>query len=349
MDGSSYRNLLFANQLRVIQHNKTVEEKRGYYPLNLRVLIPEERLTFPLHLKILTETPSVIKYLPCFPKDEIFREEWLTKLSKMRIEKLYFQEVDLDKVIAYLNNVLFILDNRNGPNSDNLEIKFRVLFDHLNLTLIRAYNNLGKEENVLSVVRGLDQFLGELEKNPIALQPLWDLLLLEYRFYNHAANVFLIALTMMKTMKKKPCDLKAMGLASLFFDVGMTKVPGEIIFQSGLLKSNERLLMENHPQVSFDLMRKYSCIPMDSLRLILEHHENHDGSGYPHRLNHFRQHPHTPILRLVDAFTALISPRPYRPGFTPFKAIKILQEQHGPKGPIFDPKLIISLVKKALN
>jgi HD-GYP domain-containing protein (c-di-GMP phosphodiesterase class II) len=348
MEGSATRKLFFSNQLKVVQQNKLADGQSGYYPLNLRVLIPSERLTFTLYLKVLAGTPAEVKYLPCFYSDEVLTKEWLTKLREMRVEKLYFQQNDLDNVIAYINNVLFILDNEDEYKPAMAGFKLRVLFDHLNLTLVRAYNNLNKEENVISVVKGGEQIMDELEKNPLALQPLWDLLLLEYRFYNHAANVFLIALTMMKSLKKKSDDCKAMGLAALFFDVGMTKISEDIIYKSGVLKANERLQLENHPQTSFEIMKKYSYIPLDTLRLIVEHHENFDGSGYPQRLDHFRQHSYTPVLRLVDAFTALISPRPFRPGYPPFKAIKILQEQHGPKGPVFDHRLILTLVKKAL-
>jgi HD-GYP domain-containing protein (c-di-GMP phosphodiesterase class II) len=348
MEGSSTRKLFFANQLRVVQQNKPTDAQSGYYALNLRVLIPSERLTFPLYLKVLAGSPAEVKYLPCFYLDEVIEKEWLTKFQEMKVEKLYFQQNDLEKVIAYINNVLFILGNEDEYKPEMAEFKFRVLFDHLNLILVRAYNNLNKEENVISVVQGGEQILDELKKNPLSLRPLWDLLLLEYRFYNHAANVFLIALTMMKSLKKKSSDCRDMGLAALFFDVGMTKIPEDIIFKPGVLKANERLQLENHPQTSFEIMKKYSYIPLDTLRLIVEHHENFDGSGYPKRLDHFRQHPHTPILRLVDAFTALISPRPFRPDYTHFQAIKIIQEQNGPKGPVFDHRLIITLVKKAV-
>lgn len=84
---------------------------------------------------------------------------------------------------------------------------------------------------------------------------------------------------------------------------------------------------------------------MEALRLILEHHENSDGSGYPQRLELWRQHPYTQILRLVDAYDALTSHRPHRPARSAFQAVEVLQKQQGPEGPVFDQAVLKRFMK----
>jgi HD-GYP domain-containing protein (c-di-GMP phosphodiesterase class II) len=81
-------------------------------------------------------------------------------------------------------------------------------------------------------------------------------------------------------------------------------------------------------------------MPSEVLQLVLEHHENADSSGYPRGLPLGKQHPWTRIIRLVDAYDALTGHRPFRQALTSFAALKSLQNQVSPKGPIFDPRIL---------
>ncbi|MBI4644600.1 MAG: hypothetical protein HY743_12945 [Deltaproteobacteria bacterium] len=73
------------------------------------------------------------------------------------------------------------------------------------------------------------------------------------------------------------------------------------------------------------------------MRLVLEHHENADGSGYPQGLPLSRQHPWTRIIRLLDTYDSLTVIRPYRAAYKPSEAVKIMEEARGLRGPIYDP------------
>jgi HD-GYP domain-containing protein (c-di-GMP phosphodiesterase class II) len=81
------------------------------------------------------------------------------------------------------------------------------------------------------------------------------------------------------------------------------------------------------------------------LQLVLEHHENANGSGYPRGLSLNLQHPWTRIIRLVDAYDGLTGHRPGKEPLAPFAALKSLQNQEGPKGSIFDPRTLKSFIR----
>ncbi len=74
--------------------------------------------------------------------------------------------------------------------------------------------------------------------------------------------------------------------------------------------------------------------------MTLEHHENADGSGYPRGLPLSRQHPWTPIIRLLDSYDSLTVNRPYREAFKPFSSLNILKDTRGPRGPIYDSQIM---------
>ena len=73
------------------------------------------------------------------------------------------------------------------------------------------------------------------------------------------------------------------------------------------------------------------------LPAIRHHHERWDGAGYPDRLAGEHIPLDARIIAIVDAYDAMTSDRPYRPGMLPQRALTILRENRGPQ---WDPALI---------
>jgi len=93
------------------------------------------------------------------------------------------------------------------------------------------------------------------------------------------------------------------------------------------------------------ILKRCSALPAEGIQLVLEHHENADGSGYPEGLALPRQHPWTRILRLVDAYDALTTHRPHRVAQSPFAALKCLQKQEGPWGAVFERRILNDFIR----
>lgn len=67
------------------------------------------------------------------------------------------------------------------------------------------------------------------------------------------------------------------------------------------------------------------------------HHENWDGSGYPHGLKGTKIPLHGRIMAIADVYDALISARPYKESFSDEKAVSIILEGVGKR---FDPMIV---------
>jgi HD-GYP domain-containing protein (c-di-GMP phosphodiesterase class II) len=66
----------------------------------------------------------------------------------------------------------------------------------------------------------------------------------------------------------------------------------------------------------------------DECRLIImQHHEQHDGSGYPRRLRGNEIHIYGKICSVADVFDALVSKRPHKTQINPFEALKFMKEE----------------------
>ncbi|RLA90876.1 MAG: hypothetical protein DRG58_00780 [Deltaproteobacteria bacterium] len=342
IEGQQIRERLFSKKLRVVQGTASEEQEKEFCPLLLRSLFPGEALTFAIYLKTLNEGNKEIHYLPCGMPGEVFQPAWLSQLEQIGIDRLYFKKVDLPRVIAYLNNYLLILEGQGGIANQQ---KMRVFYDQLNLTIRQAMTSTRMGPYIRSTIKQVNWLLAELATGKLPLNFLWEIILHDYSLYNHSVNVFMIALALMVYLEKKEVECQHMGIAALFHDVGMTRIPPEILDKPETLNAEDRLIVQEHPQIGFDMLKGFSAIPLEALRLILEHHENCDGSGYLRGLSLSQQHRHTRILRLVDTYEALTSLRPYRPAYRAFDAIKILREQSGPRGLIYDQRLLEIFIK----
>jgi HD-GYP domain-containing protein (c-di-GMP phosphodiesterase class II) len=78
----------------------------------------------------------------------------------------------------------------------------------------------------------------------------------------------------------------------------------------------------------------------EALRFVHDHHEHHDGTGYPRNLKDEQISIGGKILAAADAFDALTSRRAYREPLTQDDTLKLL-EQH--VGRLLDPRVFSAL------
>jgi HD-GYP domain-containing protein (c-di-GMP phosphodiesterase class II) len=314
----------------------------SYIPLNLRGLMCGERLTFSLYLKAGDNQFEGFKYFPYLDAGEVLDSKWLEPLDRIGIKCLYFHNTELDNVLAYLNNHLQLL-GQEGPVQTKR--KFMVLSEHLSLTLrqVMAAPRLGA--HIEPAFKQVDRIIEELQKDKNYPRMVWEILFRNYSLYNHAVNVCLLAVAFMLFLRKSQRDSRLLGSAALFLDLGMTRIPEKILYKSESLTPEEWEETKRHPLIGMQILKRASTLPAEGMQLVLEHHENADGSGYPEGLSLPRQHPWTRILRLVDAYDYLTANRANRPGQTPFAVLKFFQKQEGPRGPVFERRTVKDFIR----
>ena len=95
------------------------------------------------------------------------------------------------------------------------------------------------------------------------------------------------------------------------------------------------------PQQGRELLIELGGFDEQVGRLVLDHHERLDGSGYPRGLSGAELDLETRILAVCDVYDALVSPRVYRAAWSNGKALALLQEE---SGVAFDPRCVAALV-----
>lgn len=99
----------------------------------------------------------------------------------------------------------------------------------------------------------------------------------------HEVRVARLAKQIAQEMHLPASDVEAIEMAGLVHDVGKLSVPAEILTKPGRLSEIEYLLIKEHPQAGYKILKDIE-FPWPLAEMVLAHHERRDGSGYPRGL-----------------------------------------------------------------
>jgi hypothetical protein len=119
-------------------------------------------------------------------------------------------------------------------------------------------------------------------------------------------------------------DLERLTFAGLLHDIGLFAVPQSVITKAGRLTHAERALIEQHPELGYEAIRKAGPKYDWLAQVVRQAHERWNGQGYPNKLKGRQISEYSQIIGVVDVFDALVSPRGYRRRFFPHEAVREL-------------------------
>jgi len=202
-------------------------------------------------------------------------------------------------------------------------------------TLTRNFNDMAR---VIRVQRdNLVHYAGDLEEsyNAIVRTLAGALDARDNYTYGHSARVATLASGVGRRLDFGHEELKELEMACLLHDIGKIRVPDQILNKAGTLDESEYKNIKQHPVYGAQILELADSL-QKYIPAVLHHHENFDGSGYPHQLKGDAIPLHAQIIALADAYDAMTTSRPYRPGRSRDAAIA---EITAFKGKQFDPTL----------
>lgn len=169
----------------------------------------------------------------------------------------------------------------------------------------------------------VDEMVAEIVANGDVIIQAMDGSRLGDETYYHPLNVAVLSLMMAKSLAIPPEEARLLGLAALFHDMGKVGVPDSILMNSGPLSKAEKAILQNHCQLSAEMVRE-AGLPERVAQIILQHHECMDGSGYPNGLKGEEIDPLARVLGLVNAYDRLCNPVNHEEAMTPYGALSYL-------------------------
>jgi putative nucleotidyltransferase with HDIG domain len=146
----------------------------------------------------------------------------------------------------------------------------------------------------------------------------------------HTRRVAFRAVQVGEELGLSPARLRELATGGLVHDIGKLSVPNSILKKPGKLTTEEFAVIKRHPEIGFRMLGDLG-FSKSVARLVLDHHERLDGSGYPRGLEGPAMSLEARILAVCDVYDALVSNRVYREAFTHEEAMDLLREEAGTK------------------
>ena len=280
----------------------------------LRGFTPQEILELPLEKHATPESNKLVL--------EVLSEE----IPKVKADPSYnpVRKLDLEyyrkdgTTVWTENNFSIIRDLSGKPVSilaESREITRRKLSEE---KLVKSYESLQKTLNdaintMVTIVEMRDPYTA-----------------------GHQQRVADLATSIAREMNLEDARIDQLRLAAVIHDIGKMYVPSDILSKPGRLSEIEFSLIKTHPQSGYDIVKGMD-FPCSVAKVVLQHHERLDGSGYPNQLKSADTLLEAKILAVADVVEAMASHRPYRPALGLDKALEEISRN---KGKLYDPDVV---------
>jgi HD-GYP domain-containing protein (c-di-GMP phosphodiesterase class II) len=179
------------------------------------------------------------------------------------------------------------------------------------------------------IKRTIGYMVESIKRNPDAY--IWLTRIKRYSSYayNHSLSASVWATAFGRQMELDDESLNDVAVGCLLMDVGLTRVPGEILQKSSRLTHDEWETIKTHVGAGMEMLEGTPGISRAIMDLIATHHERLDGSGYPHGLSGAAIPLFGQMAGIVDFYTAVTNPRPFMKAVSPSAALQLLYKQRG--------------------
>lgn len=280
------------------------------------------------------------KYVRIYPKNDSISAEEL-KIFKKKYFQLYVHESQREEYLKSLLHCSDVPDSRKSEIIKDSAIHYLdKLFDadKVFTTEILSETLQGCKTTVESMVDVIKDYDVSKLQSLIATLSFHD-----FYTYDHSINVsmYCIALYSAARPTAPKEEIVLAGLGGLLHDIGKVKISTDIINNPDKLTEEEFDVIKKHPDYGYNLLVENSCscegVDFDIIkRIVHEHHENFNGTGYPSKLAGFDIHLLARITAIADFFDAITTKRSYHDVLPTEDAIAVMSKAVGKK---LDPEL----------
>ena len=179
----------------------------------------------------------------------------------------------------------------------------KLLSDLKNELLLREKTEKKLLESRIRIQENLDKFIYAISKI-VEVKDAYTA--------DHQKQVSIMAEKIARKLRLSEKEIYLIKISGLLHDLGKIYVPSEILSKPAKLTEAEYEIVKTHSEIAYNILKN---IPMleGVAKIILQHHERLNGTGYPYGISDDDICLGARILAVVDVFDAMVSHRPYRP------------------------------------
>jgi len=157
----------------------------------------------------------------------------------------------------------------------------------------------------------------------------------------HQRRVAQLSFEIAKMMGLQDQEYEGLTMAAFVHDIGKILVPADILSKPGKLTKPEFDMLKDHTRIGYEILKTIE-FPWPIAKIVLQHHERENGSGYPAGLTGDQIIIEAKILAVADVVEAMSSHRPYRPALGVDKALEEINQN---RGTLYDTHVVDACVK----
>jgi putative nucleotidyltransferase with HDIG domain len=185
---------------------------------------------------------------------------------------------------------------------------------------------LGKQVEIEQVEPMVEKITGTILRNNSALLSLSKIKSKDNYTFQHSVSVCALLVSFSRAMNLDPETIRQAGIGGLLHDIGKMQVRNEILNKPGKLSDPEFTHMKSHVVHSREILSRTPGISRISIDVAGQHHERHDGTGYPDSLKGNEISLFGQMAAIVDVYDAITSDRVYHKGMQPTEALRKIFE-----------------------
>ncbi len=185
---------------------------------------------------------------------------------------------------------------------------------------------LGRQIEMEKIEPLVERIIDSIFRDQDALLPLARLKDHDGYTFQHSVSVCALMTAFARTLALPREIIREIAIGALLHDVGKAKVPDGILNKPAKLTDAEFTKMKSHVVQSKLILQNTPGISDIALDVAAQHHERHDGTGYPNKLKGDEISLYGQMGAIVDVYDAITSNRVYHKGMPPTEALRKLLE-----------------------
>ncbi|MGZ3786919.1 MAG: HD-GYP domain-containing protein [Bacteriovorax sp.] len=311
----------------------------NFFSISFDLIITDRMIPYDLYVNS-SANESKEKYVRIYPKNDTLSSHDL-KIFKKKYFQLYVHESQREEYLKSLIHCRGVSDEQKSEIIKDSAIHYLdKLFDADKefTTEILSETLQGCKTTVESMVDVIKEYDVSKLQSLIASLSFHD-----FYTYDHSINVSMYCIALYSAVKPNAPkeEIVLAGLGGLLHDIGKVKISTDIINNPDKLTEEEFDVIKKHPDYGRNLLVENSCncegVDFEIIkRIVHEHHENFNGTGYPSKLAGVDIHLLARVTAIADFFDAITTKRSYHEVLPTEDAIAVMSKTVGKK---LDPQL----------
>ncbi|AXH15147.1 hypothetical protein CRU99_05325 [Malaciobacter mytili] len=257
-------------------------------------------------------------------KNEIFKKSTQCFMVDENNTKLYVKDDDKQYYQLYIqNHIRELLEDEKI----NIDVKATFIKEIASETMNDLFESDVNCENLSKINNIIDTTVKLILTEKNAMYSMLKVTSYDYYTYTHCIDVATYAIGFGTYLNLSKEQLELLGRAAMLHDIGKKKIPHSIITKNGKLTKEEFEIVKSHPTFSVEVLKESGESNELLLKLIEQHHEKCDGTGYPKGLKEQEIEVLAKIISVCDVFNALTTRRTYKDRMSSYEAFKIMNNE----------------------